>query len=114
MEEEEARKIHQRMMSELENIDLNNELFIVNSRYFFNILNLLITYYLFFIIQDTKETENVKEGADPNDITEMMSIKKDLSSMSEREKQKLLLREAPEIFGLITDFKSSLLTKMLL
>jgi len=44
----------------------------------------------------------------------MMSIKKDLSSMSEREKQKLLLREAPEIFGLITDFKSSLLTKMLL
>lgn len=30
MEEEEARKIHQRMMSELENVDLNNELFIVN------------------------------------------------------------------------------------
>lgn len=30
MEEEEARKIHQRMMSELENVDLNDELFIVN------------------------------------------------------------------------------------
>lgn len=35
MEEEEARKIHQRMMSELENVDLNDELFIVNySKYF--------------------------------------------------------------------------------
>lgn len=31
MEEEEARKIHQRMMSELENVDLDNELFIVNN-----------------------------------------------------------------------------------
>lgn len=31
MEEEEARKIHQRMMSELENVDLNDELFIVNN-----------------------------------------------------------------------------------
>jgi len=31
MEEEEARKIHQRMMSELENVDLDGELFIVSS-----------------------------------------------------------------------------------
>jgi len=30
MEEEEARKIHQRMMSELENVDLDSELFIVS------------------------------------------------------------------------------------
>lgn len=30
MEEEEARKIHQRMMSELENVDMDNELFIVS------------------------------------------------------------------------------------
>jgi hypothetical protein len=31
MEEEEARRIHQRMMSELENVNLDNELFIVIS-----------------------------------------------------------------------------------
>jgi len=37
----------------------------------------------------------------------------DLDSMSDREKQKLLLREAPEITGLITDFKSDLLAKIL-
>jgi len=30
MEEEEASKIHQRIMSELQNIDLDHELFIVN------------------------------------------------------------------------------------
>lgn len=30
MEEEEARKIHQRMMSELEDVDLDSELFIVS------------------------------------------------------------------------------------
>lgn len=83
MEEEEARKIHQRMMSELENVDLDSELFI-----------------------ETKVTENIKEGADTNDITQMMTVKKDLSSMSNREKQKLLMKESPELFGLITDFKT--------
>jgi len=82
MEEEEARKIHQRMMSELENVDLDNELFI-----------------------GTKETENVK-GSDTKDITQMMTVKKDLSSMSDREKRKLLMKESPEMFGLIADFKS--------
>lgn len=41
----------------------------------------------------------------------MMSVKKDLSSMSDREKQKLLMREAPEIFGLIADFKSDFFYK---
>lgn len=35
-----------------------------------------------------------------------MTIKKDLSSMNDREKRKLLMKEAPEIFGLIEDFKS--------
>jgi len=37
----------------------------------------------------------------------MMTVKKDLSSMSDREKRKLLIKESPEIFGLIKDFKSS-------
>ncbi|KAL4091026.1 hypothetical protein QTP88_025768 [Uroleucon formosanum] len=83
MEEEEARKIHQRMMSELENVDLDGELFI-----------------------GTKVTDNVKEGADTGDITQMMTVKKDLSSMSDREKKKLLMKESPELFGLITDFKT--------
>ncbi|XP_050429532.1 something about silencing protein 10 isoform X2 [Adelges cooleyi] len=87
MEEEEARKIHQRMMSELENVDLNNELF-----------------------GSTKNVENVKEGADKSDITQMEKIKKDLSSMSDREKRKLLLKESPEIFGLIKDFKDHMTT----
>uniref|UniRef100_A0A2S2R6H5 Something about silencing protein 10 n=1 Tax=Sipha flava TaxID=143950 RepID=A0A2S2R6H5_9HEMI len=82
MEEEEARRIHQRMMSELENVNLDNELFI-----------------------GTKETENVK-GVDTTDLTQLMTIKKDLSSMSNREKQKLLMKESPELFGLITDFKT--------
>lgn len=35
----------------------------------------------------------------------MMTVKKDLSSMSDREKKKLLMKESPELFGLITDFK---------
>ncbi|KAF0756338.1 something about silencing protein 10 [Aphis craccivora] len=83
MEEEEARKIHQRMMSELENVDLDSELFI-----------------------GTKVTDNVKEGTDTSDITQMMTVKKDLSSMSDREKRKLLMKESPELFGLITDFKT--------
>jgi len=37
----------------------------------------------------------------------MMTVKKDLSSMSDREKRKLLMKESPELFGLITDFKSN-------
>lgn len=37
----------------------------------------------------------------------MMTVKKDLSSMSDREKRKLLIKESPEIFGLIKDFKSN-------
>lgn len=36
----------------------------------------------------------------------MMTVKKDLSSMSDREKRKLLMKESPELFGLIADFKS--------
>lgn len=35
----------------------------------------------------------------------MEKIKKDLSSMSDREKRKLLMKESPEIFGLIKDFQ---------
>ncbi|XP_050534378.1 something about silencing protein 10 [Daktulosphaira vitifoliae] len=87
MEEEEARKIHQRMMSELENIDLNNELF-----------------------AGTKDLETFKEISDKNDITKMEKIKKDLSSMSDREKRKLLIKESPEMLGLITDFKEHMKT----
>lgn len=37
----------------------------------------------------------------------MMTVKKDLSSMSDREKRKLLMKESPELFGLISDFKSN-------
>jgi len=37
----------------------------------------------------------------------MMTVKKDLSSMSDREKRKLLMKESPELFGLIEDFKSN-------
>lgn len=37
----------------------------------------------------------------------MMTVKKDLSTMSNREKQKLLMKESPELFGLIEDFKSN-------
>lgn len=40
----------------------------------------------------------------------MMTVKKDLSSMSDREKRKLLMKESPELFGLITDFKSNYLS----
>lgn len=36
-----------------------------------------------------------------------MNIKKDLTSMSDREKRKLLMKESPELFGLIIDFKSN-------
>lgn len=65
---------------------------------------LFINIYYF---QGTKVTDNVKEGADTGDITQMMTVKKDLSSMSDREKKKLLMKESPELFGLITDFKSN-------
>lgn len=44
----------------------------------------------------------------------MMTIKKDLSSMSDREKRKLLMKEAPELFGLIEDFKSNSLLIIIL
>lgn len=47
------------------------------------------------------------EGTDSNDITKLMTVKKDLSSMSNREKHKLLMKESPELFGLIKDFKSN-------
>jgi hypothetical protein len=49
------------------------------------------------------------KGVDTTDLTQLMTIKKDLSSMSNREKQKLLMKESPELFGLITDFKSNIL-----
>ncbi|VVC25892.1 Sas10/Utp3/C1D,Sas10 C-terminal domain [Cinara cedri] len=81
MEEEEARKIHQRMMAELENVDLDNELFI-----------------------ETKEPEKGKEGSSDKNITDMTIVEKDLTTMSDREKRKLLMKEAPELFGLISDF----------
>lgn len=45
MEEEEARKIHQRMMSELENVDLDSELFIVSCCK----LNLFTECFLFLV-----------------------------------------------------------------
>lgn len=100
------------MMSELENVDLNNELFIVNSKYLqTNCIHLIFFFFylynIYLLIQGTKEKEDIKEGADINDITQMMNIKKDLSSMSDREKRKLLMKESPELFGLITDFKSN-------
>lgn len=37
-----------------------------------------------------------------------MIVEKDLTTMSDREKHKLLMKEAPEIFGLISDFTSNL------
>lgn len=49
MEEEEARKIHQRMMSELENVDLNNELFMVIKDLFKTILSVNYKYYVSFM-----------------------------------------------------------------
>lgn len=57
MEEEEARKIHQRMMSELENVDLDNELFIVS--YLIKIIVLvkcllIFTFFSFRILKKKK------------------------------------------------------------
>lgn len=46
MEEEEARKIHQRMMSELENVDLDNELFIVS----YSAKIIMVKYVLIFTL----------------------------------------------------------------
>lgn len=40
-----------------------------------------------------------------------MIIEKDLTNMSDREKQKLLMKEAPELYGLISDFNSNLFLK---
>lgn len=42
-----------------------------------------------------------------------MTVKKDLTNMSDREKLKLLMKEAPELFGLIDDFKSKYLNTFL-
>ncbi|XP_058449604.1 something about silencing protein 10 [Malaya genurostris] len=91
LEEIEAREIQQRLAKELNEADFSLDIFVPE--------------------QDTEATETKRSSKKKNKKNEVAEIKltTDLSDLSERQKQELFRKEAPEFDGLVEDFEKNLL-----